>query len=212
MLDNKAVPTARLTVDDVDVIAREPCYQGYFRIDAYRLRHRRFDGEWSDERRLELFERGHGVAVLPYDPVTNQVVLIEQFRVGALHSHQPWLLEIVAGVVEQGEAHDAVARREACEEANCTITELEPVCCFYVSPGGASESTRLYCGRVDSSAISSDSAGLAEEGEDIRVHIVDVDKAFAAVAGGEICTAPAIITLQWLQLNRDRLRRKWLER
>jgi len=194
---------------DVEVLDHSARYKGYFRIDGYQLRYKRFDGEWSVPRNFELFERGHGVAVLPYDPQTDQVVLIEQFRMGAIASETPWLLEIVAGVVEEGESLEDVAHREAVEEAHCTLSDLVPISQVYVSPGGSSETTQIYCGKVDVSTIWQGFAGLAEEGEDIRVHIVSFDEAVMALNAGKVFSAPAVISLQWLQLNKACLNEKW---
>jgi ADP-ribose pyrophosphatase len=125
----------------VDIEAREVCHDGVFRLERYRLRHALFRGGMSAPLSRELFERGHAVAVLPYDPRTDVVVLIEQFRVGALaRVGGPWLVEIVAGVIDGEEAPEVVARREAIEEAGLELGRLEKICRFYVSPGGTSES------------------------------------------------------------------------
>ena len=204
------VESVGLSENDVEVIDYRVAYSGYFRIDAYRLRHRCFNGEWSEPRDYELFERGHGVAVLPYDPQRDQVVLIEQFRMGALASAEPWLWEIIAGIAEEGESPEAVARREAMEEAHCKFSALESVGKVYVSPGGSSERTQIYCGKIDISTISDAYAGLDEEGEDIRIHTVSYDEAVTALNAGKICSAPAVISLQWLQLNKARLQQKWV--
>ncbi|MBL1292774.1 MAG: NUDIX domain-containing protein [Thiotrichales bacterium] len=195
--------------NDVNVIDRRNVYSGYFCIDAYKLAYRRFDGDWSEPQDFELFERGHGVAVLPYDPHTDQLVLIEQFRMGALASGSPWLLEIIAGVVEKDESHEEVAHREAREEANCQLITLEPIAKVYVSPGGSSETTQIYCAKIDSAGLSNGIAGLDEEGENIRVHKVSYDEAMAALASGRVCSAPAVIALQWLQLNKRRILNQW---
>ncbi len=205
----KRLETRKLGRQDVEILNISPAYVGYFRIDAYQLRYRRFDGEWSEARDFELFERGHSVAVLPYDARTDQVVLIEQFRMGAMASDSPWLLEIIAGMVEDGETDEDVAHREADEEACCVLTELESISKVYVSPGGSSEASQIYCGKVDISTINHDYAGLADEGEDIRIHIASYDETVMALNTGKICSAPAVISLQWLQLNRVRLRKKW---
>ncbi|MBL4851079.1 MAG: NUDIX domain-containing protein [Gammaproteobacteria bacterium] len=200
---------SKFNQQDVEILNRCLAYAGYFRIDAYQLRHKRFDGGWSEARDFELFERGHSVAVLPYDPQTDQVVLIEQFRMGAIASDSAWLLEIIAGMVEDGESHEDTVRREAVEEACCDLTTLESISNVYVSPGGSSETCQIYCGKVDISTIKHDYAGLADEGEDIRIHITSYDEAIAALNTGKICSAPAMIGLQWLQLNRARLRQQW---
>jgi len=192
-----------------EIIEKEICYSGFFSIARLRLRHQKFDGEWSEVLIRELFERGHAVAVLPYDPVRDEVVLIEQFRVGALDfPTEPWLLEIVAGVIEEGENPRQVAEREALEEAGCIIERMEPVCEYLVSPGGASESIALFCGKVDATNIGG-VHGVASEGEDIQVKVVSYDESIALLKRGLINSASPIIALQWLMMNRGRLRREW---
>ena len=139
---------------DFQVFDKSIVYNGFFRMEKYRLRHRLFSGEWSAEMQRECMERGHAVAVLPYDPVRDRVVLLEQFRIGALeHSGGPWLLEIVAGIIGPQETKAEVARREAKEEANCELLDLIPILETLVSPGGTSESVALYCGRIDSTDL-----------------------------------------------------------
>ena len=110
-----------MTDSRVHILDKTVCYDGFFRIERYRLRHQLFRGGWSREITRELFERGHAAAVLPYDPLLDAVVLIEQFRIGALETPgDPWLLEIVAGVIDKpDETPEDVVRREAVEEANC---------------------------------------------------------------------------------------------
>ncbi len=192
-----------------EIIEREVGYQGFFRLERYRLRHELFSGGVSGVLTRELFERGHAAAVLPYDPERDAVVLIEQFRVGALDdAHGPWLLEIVAGVMEEGESAKDLVRREAMEEAGCVIHELQPICEFLVSPGGTSERISLFCGRVDSRQAGG-VHGVHEEGEDIRVHVLPLSEALRDVAQGKIRSASPIIALQWLALHRDELRERW---
>lgn len=193
----------------VEILDRTVCYQGFFRIDRYRLRHRLFSGEWGPELVREVFERGHAAAVLPYDPERDEVVLIEQFRVGALGgSDDPWLVEIVAGMIEPDESPAAVACREAIEESGCHITELVPICDYFVSPGGTTERLALFCGKVDASEAGG-THGLAEEHEDIRVVVMTAAEAFEQVSSGGIKAAAPIIALLWLQLNREGLRHRW---
>jgi ADP-ribose diphosphatase len=157
----------------------------------------------------EVFERGHAAAVLPYDPVRDQVVMVEQFRIGALDAPEgPWLLEIVAGIIAPGETPQEVVRREAVEESGCTLLGLEPICEYLVSPGGTSERIHLFCGQVDASQADG-IHGLAEEAEDIRVVVLSTDAAIAHLHAGKIRAAAPIIALQWLLLNRDQLRHRW---
>lgn len=193
----------------VEIVEQRLCYQGFFRMEHYRLRHRRYDGGMSPVLSRELFERGHAAAVLPYDPVLDRIVLLEQFRIGALHAPGgPWLLEIVAGIIENGETAPVVVERELLEEAGCALLALEPICEYLVSPGGTSERISLYCGRVDATDVGG-IHGLAAEGEDIRVMTVSFDEAMALLDCGRINSASPIIALQWLQRNRPRLRQAW---
>jgi ADP-ribose pyrophosphatase len=194
---------------DVEILEKETAFQGYFRIDRYRLRHRLFAGGWSEAITREVFERGHVVGVLPYDPMADQVVLIEQFRIGAYAAgFSPWLIEIVAGVIEEGEGPEEVARRETLEETGCAVTELMPVTTYLVGPGGATETVKLFCGRVDATGAGG-IHGKKEEHEDIRVFQAPFREAMARLEGGEIKNALSIIALQWLALNHDELRRRW---
>ena len=193
-----------------EVIEKKISYSGFFRMEKYRLRHELFAGGWSPEITRECLERGHAVAVLFYDPDHDQVVLLEQFRVGALECPGgPWLLEIVAGIMDDpSETTEEVARRETHEEAGGELLDLIPICHYLVSPGGTSESITLFCGRIDTSRIGG-LQGVAEEHEDIRLHIVSRTEAFALRNAGRINSAAPIIALQWLELNRDRLLQRW---
>jgi len=193
----------------VEIVERRTCYQGFFRMEHFRLRHRLYNGEMSPVMSRELFERGHAAAVLPYDPALDRIVLLEQFRIGALEERGgPWLLEIVAGMIETGESAPEVIAREMQEEAGCSLLALEPICEYLVSPGGTSERISLYCGRVDASGVGG-IHGLPEEGEDIRVSTVSYAEAMILLREGRINSASPIIALQWLELNRDRIRQKW---
>ena len=191
----------------IEIINCDIIYQGFFRLETYRVRHSLFAGGWSAVLERELFRRGSCVAVLLYDPVLDQVVLIEQFRVGAILQAGPraWLLEIVAGAIEKGESAEQVAHREAKEEAGCDILRLFKINEFYTTPGGASERITLFCGIVDASAVGG-IHGLAHEHEDIRVSTVSSDEAYRKVETGEIESGIPIIAIQWLMLHKDELK------
>jgi len=197
------------TRDDVDIRQTETVYQGFFRMLRLRLRHRRFDGSWTGEMTRELFDRTACVGVLLYDPAADTVVLVEQFRIGTiLRDGRHWLMEVVAGIIDDGETPEDVARREAEEEAGCTITDLVPIAGFYPTPGGCSEYLHLYCGRVDSRDIGG-LHGLAEEHEDIRVHVLPADQAIAMADDGRIDNGAALVALFWLDRRKGELRRRW---
>lgn len=192
----------------VSTLQQEVLYDGFFKLTRLRLRYRRFDGDQLTVER-ELFQRDDAVGVLLYDPDLEQVVLVEQFRIGALdHPHSPWLLELVAGIVEPGERAEQVAQREAQEEAGAEIRQLVPLMRYLPSPGGSREYVELFCGRVDSAGLGG-LHGLAEEHEDIRVHVLPTDTAFELVGNGRIDNAATIIALQWLQLHRETLKQRW---
>ncbi len=193
-----------------EVLNKTVGYDGFFRMEKYRLRHELFQSGWSPDITRECLERGHAVAVLLYDPDHDQVVLLEQFRVGALDfPGGPWLLEIVAGIMDDpDESAEEVARRETVEEADCELLELLPICHYLVSPGGTSESITLFCGRVDATGVSG-LRGLPEEHEDIRLHVVSRGEALELLYAGRINSAAPIIALQWLELNRPRLLEHW---
>jgi ADP-ribose pyrophosphatase len=194
---------------DVEILAKDTVYDGYFRIDRYRLRHRRHEGGWTGEITREVFERGHVAAVLPYDPEGDAVVLIEQFRIGAWAAAKPcWLTEIVAGVIDDGESADDVARREMEEETGCPVTALEPIGSYLSSPGGTSESVALFVGRVDSRKAGG-IHGLTDENEDIKVLARPWSEVEAGLKAGMFTNAATLIALQWLALNREALRRRW---
>jgi ADP-ribose pyrophosphatase len=193
----------------VEVIDRTVAFEGFFRIVRYRLRYRRFAGGMSPELVREVFARGAAVAVLPYDPQRDLVVLVEQFRAGALEwPLDPWLLEPVAGIVEPGEGAPEVARREAIEEAGLELLDLAPVAGFFPSPGGSDEVCETFIGRIDDPG-NGGLFGLAEHGEDIRTHVVPFETALAWLGSGRLRVASTIITLQWLALHRAELRARW---
>lgn len=194
-----------------EILDKSIGYSGFFRMEKYRLRHEQFAGGWTSVMTRECLERGHAVAVLLYDPDSDQIVLLEQFRIGALDfPGGPWLLEIVAGIIDHpGETTEAVAHRETDEEAGCKLLDLIPICQYLVSPGGASESITLFCGRVDATVITQEIHGVASEHEDIKLHIVSRNEALKLLRAGRISSAAPIIALQWLELNRPKLLDRW---
>jgi ADP-ribose pyrophosphatase len=187
-----------------EIISREVLYKGFFSMEKIHLKHTLYEGGWTQDLTRELFHRGECVAVLLYDPDTDEVVLIEQFRMGAIgNSERAWLLEIVAGAIEPGETAEAVAIREAAEEANCQVKQLTKINKFYTTPGGSAESITLFCGIVDATNIGG-IHGLKDEDEDIRVSTVKFEQAYRMIETGEIESAIPIIAIQWLALNKEK--------
>lgn len=190
---------------EIDIQKTRTGYQGFFQLNQYHLRHSLFQGGWGDVIVRERIERLRAVGVLLYDPVLDSVVLIEQFRIGAMErGKEAWLLEVVAGLLDKDESEEEVARRESMEEAGCECLDLIPICDFYVSPGTASERIQLFCGRVDASNAGG-CFGLADEGEDIRVIVMDVGEAIAELYDGRANSTSIIIALQWLALHKSKI-------
>lgn len=193
----------------VEIVERDNCFQGFYKLDRVRLRHELFAGGMGREISRELFVRHDAVCVLPYDARRDEVVLIEQFRVGALGKvENPWLVELVAGLIDKDEQPEEVAHREAQEEAGLAIAALWPMTRYFPSPGGSDEFVHLYLGRCSSEGAGG-LHGLEEEGEDIRVRVWTFEDALQAVRDGRIANAATIIALQWLALNRAEVRGLW---
>ncbi|MGL6261634.1 ADP-ribose diphosphatase [Vibrio sp. WXL103] len=197
------------TSQDIEIIDKHLLHKGFFSMFKYQFKHRLFEGGWSEVVEREMLERGHAAALLPYDPVRDQVVLVEQIRVGALEHQSPWQIEIVAGIIESGEIADDVVIREAQEEAGIEVTEVRKLLAYYPSAGGSSEKIDVFVGQVDASQASG-VHGLASEHEDIRVRVVSRQQAYQMVMDGEIENGASIIALQWLELNRQQLQAQWL--
>ena len=200
----------RFGARDVRVLEEQDAFSGYFRVARITLQHRCFNGGWSDPLTREVFHRGDAVGVLPYDPQSDSLILLEQFRAGALRGDaSPWMLELVAGIVEPGESDRDVAHREAQEEAGCAVAELVPVASFYPSAGACSEHVRLFCGRV-LAAGAGEVHGLDSEDEDILVHRVARSEALRLLAADRIANGHTLVALQWLALHGEKLRERWL--
>lgn len=180
-------------------------FKKYFQLDEYLVSHELFAGGSSQQFTREIFERGSAVAVIPYDPLQRKVVFIEQFRIGALQdANSPWLIECVAGIIEEGESLEEVAIRETREETGCEVRELILAHQYYVSPGGTTETCSLFCGIVDAPQTVA-VHGLPHENEDIRVFSVTSDEAFQWLNSGKINNSMTLIALHWLQVNETRI-------
>jgi ADP-ribose diphosphatase len=202
---------ASLGPADVEIVEREVAWQGFFRIERFRVRHRLFSGGWSEVLRREVFERGTAAGILLYDPERDAVVLVEQFRLPAhLAGFSPWQLEIVAGIIDRERDAEAVVRAEAVEEAGVAVEgDIVPIHRFMTSQGGSTEIVTLFCGRVDSRGAAG-VHGLVDEGEDIRVRVLAWREAAGLVRRDAIENAFTLVALYWLKQHRPALRRMWL--
>ena len=198
------------TPQDVEIVSKETLFHGFFKMVKYTFRHKLFEGGWSKPIEREMFERGHAAALLPYDPIRDEVVIVEQIRVGALEHENPWQYEIVAGIIDTDESPEQVARREAVEEAGVEVTHVLPITSYYPSSGGCSEKLDVMVGCVDATTARG-VHGLDYEGEDIRVQVMSREQAYQLVQQGVFENGATIIALQWLQLNYLDLQSKWKE-
>jgi ADP-ribose diphosphatase len=204
------------TRNDVELLLEEEAYQGFFQINCLSLRHRLFKGGWSAPVRRELFKRNDAVGVLIYDPQLDAVLLVEQFRIGVLgnadavqRGQSPWIMELVAGIIDTDETPKDVGQRESVEEAGVDIQQMETIGEYFSSPGGSNEYFYLFAGKADLSHAGG-IYGLENEGEDIRAHIIPVEGLWARLGRGEFTNAHTLIAVQWLKLNHQRLRALWL--
>jgi len=207
VISTDADATPPFSVDDVTHRQTEELYNGFFKMKRVSLTHPLFKGGESPVIQREFMVRGHAVAVVLFDKRANTFVLIQQFRVGPWYSGtNPWLLEVVAGMCEQGESDARVAIREIEEETGLTVDEssLVPICKYYPSPGGMDEQVMLYAANVDSSQAGR-YAGVDSEDEDIRVVLADAQWAFDACKRGLIDNSATIMGIQWVQLYGEEL-------
>ncbi len=196
------------TPEDVRIVAAGPPLGSFFRLQGVDLTHRRFDGKQSHLLVRETFLGVDAAIVLPYDPVRDVVVLVEQFRMGPLmrQDPNPWMLEPVAGIVDARETPQDTARRELLEEAGLTLRHLEPVSAYYASPGASTDFMYSYIGLCNVPQAGPYLGGLADEGEDLRLHPIPLDDALKLADTGEVATGPLVLLLNWLARHRDRLR------
>ena len=210
--------TPQFSQNDVTVVKENVSYPGYCQVKTFQLNIPFFEGNRSDTITRDVVVRPSAVAVLLYDPDNDLVMLIEQFRPGVYaltlrdsEARNPWILEIVAGVVESNHSVLETALREIAEEAEQNVLSLEPICTYYASPGISTEQTHIYYGRFRYTAgdplhYQPKYTGLKHEGEDIKVHLFSAETLIQFLRTGQILSASTLIAIQWLALNRDVLR------
>jgi ADP-ribose pyrophosphatase len=195
--------------EKAELVRHEVAYQGYFKIGRYFFRHSLHAGGTSEVISREVFERGQAGAVLPYDPVRDEVVLIRQFRAGSfVAGRHPFTWEAVAGIIEANETAEVMVRREAVEEADLHVVDTLPIASVMLTPGACSESCAIFLGRVDTTNAGG-IHGLPSEHEDILVKVLPFTEAYAMVERNEVDNAVAMVALQWLALHRDEVRKRW---
>jgi ADP-ribose pyrophosphatase len=199
---------------DVTIESAERVWDGRFPLDRVRFRHRRFDGAMSGVRTWELWRRGRAAAMLPYDPVRDAVVLIEQFRLPALAAGlDPMLVEVPAGLCDGAESAEETIRREVREETGLTAHRIAKISDILLTPGGSDELCTLFAGEIaapvgDAAGLCGN-AGLVSENEDIRLRVWPAERAIEAALAGRIVNSVAAIALLWLNARRETLRTEW---
>lgn len=202
-MEKRLLPTPR-TLADVEILERNVIGQGWGTLERFKLRHRRYNGNWSEPMERDLYTIAEVMVVIPYDPVLDAILLVEQFRTCGLRwGEATWLVEGIAGIVEPGENPKETARREAVEEGNCTISDIQPIVTGFSSPGGYGERVYLYAATADLSDAGGGIHGIETEGEDIRALVVPLDEAYAATRDGRIQDLKTVLMIQWLVLNRQ---------
>ncbi len=188
------------------ISAKHAVFEGFFKVWELEISHQLFAGGEQSGVKREVFMRGEAVGVLLVDRKQRQVVLVEQFRAGAAAAgaENPWLIELIAGIVEPDEHPAQVAARESIEEAGCEPIKLKPIYEYWVSPGGSDEKFYLFYGEVDANQADA-FGGLDSEHEDIRVHKVPFEQVYRWLSEGRLNNAMTIIGIQWLMLNESQL-------
>ena len=186
-----------------ELLGEEPIYDGFYSLSRVEFKHTKFIGGWTGVVDREVLNRGNVIGVLAHDPKSDQIALVEQFRYGARHeADNPWLMEVIAGMVEPGEQPEAVAVREAMEEAGIELNNPRLIRQYYSSPSSTSEQVFIYYAESNLKDIGG-VHGLDAEDEDILVHLVGADEAIHMMEQGVIKNAISVIAIQWFQHQRS---------
>ena len=194
--------------------AKRSVYKGFFSVEEHDLTYQKFNKEQSNVVTRSTLVSSDAVIVLPYDPVYDRILLIEQFRAGPYvkGDENPWVLEPIAGLIDEGETPESAGTREAQEEALLEIKRLELVARSYPSPGISTEFFHQYIGIVELLDSSNLIAGLQSENEDIRSHIFEYEQFFEMIESGKVNVGPLILLGLWLSKNRNRIRKTFSNR
>ena len=187
---------------------KRQAYGGFFSVEEHKLSYKKFDGSHSEIVTRSALVSSAAVIVLPYDPVSDRVLLVEQFRAGPYVNGDasPWVLEPIAGLIDVGETPEEAGLREAKEEARLDLERMELVAASYPSPGISTEFFHQYIRIVPLPESTDVIAGLKTESEDIRSHIFAYEQFFEMISKGSIKVGPAILLGLWLSNNREKLR------
>ena len=189
----------------VRLIGRETIYKGFLTLEKLTFEQRMPDGSLVTIHR-EIHDHGSAAAILLHNPNDDTVVLVRQFRAGAFaNGDAAFLLELPAGLIDEGEAPAEAVIREAMEETGYDITTAHHICDMHPTPGTLTEKLSLFAASVDAGRKTGQGGGLVGEGEDIEVVTLPLDEAYRMIGTGEITDAKTIIALQWAMINRNKL-------
>ena len=193
--------------------AKRSVYKGFFSVEEHDLTYQKFNNEQSNVVTRSTLVSSDAVIVLPYDPINDRILLIEQFRAGPYvkGDENPWVLEPIAGLIDEGETPESAGIREAQEEAHLEIKRLELVARSYPSPGISTEFFHQYIGIVSLPEETNLVSGLESEAEDIRSHIFSYEEFYKMIVEGEMNVGPAILLGLWLSKNRKGLIKKYMK-
>ena len=183
------------------VTNKKNLYDGFFKMNEVSLKYKKHDGSWSNEIKRELFGGAQVSAVLPYDPIKKEIVLIQQFRPGTISRNtNNYLKEIVAGIIDPGESPEIAAKRECLEETGYKIKKLTSIQGYYPAPGSSESFYHLFLGEVDSKN-GKKIMGLDTENEDILVESFNINQVKKMMQNGELINGLSLIAIQWFFLN-----------
>lgn len=194
-----SLATESFTPNDIEIIKTDVLHDRWFKLIHYVLKYRRFDGDWSQETEHYVTDARHGVAVVLYDPATSNIGLIEEFRCGAIQTSNPWVIHTVTGGMEDGESPESSARRECCEEVGIQPDDLIPLGIHWPSPSHSNVHVHLFAAICDLDGKDGQVNGLAEENEDIKLHVMPIRDALDKVSNGTITSSNAVIALYRLR-------------
>ena len=186
------------------IIDKKNLYDGFFKMNEVTLKYRKYDGNWSNNIKRELFGGAQVAAVLPYDPISKEIILIQQFRPGTISKDiDHYLDEIVAGIIDEGESPEIAAKRECLEETGCEVKRLIPIQGYFPAPGSSESFYHLFVGKViapEKEIIK----GLETENEDILVKSYSYEEVRKKIEKKEILNGVTLVALQWFFLNIER--------
>jgi nudix-type nucleoside diphosphatase (YffH/AdpP family) len=183
--------------------SKKQIFDDFFKIEEALLRFERFDGRMSPIVRRLNFERGDSVAALIFNVATERLILVNQFKYPTYEKGPGWIIETVAGMIDKGESPETAIRREISEEIGYSVSKLEHISTFYVSPGGSSERIILYYAEVDNKGKDKKGGGITSENEDIETIELGVEEALRKIERGEIADAKTILGIFWIRNRID---------